>query len=152
MYIQHRFSKCCTRAKPFDFFHLFLALSLPPEGMCFSPPEKQTSTRSARVGGGKNIPGCSSFLKPQMSPNPAILPVLCTTAQHPGLILQPGEELDRVHNRVFNLISFPLGFQGAKHEGETATPRTVQPVCAPTARQAGSAQALLCSSSFQTKC
>lgn len=111
MYIQHRFSKCCTRAKPFDFFHLFLALSLPPEGMCFPPPEKQTSTRSARVGGGKNIPGCSSSLKPQMAPNPAILPVLGTSSQHPGLILQPGEELNRVHNRVFNLISFLFCFK-----------------------------------------
>lgn len=111
MYIQHRFSKCCTRAKPFDFFHLFLALSLPPEGMCFPPPEKQTSTRSPRVGGGKNIPGCSSSLKPQMAPNPAILPVLCTSSQHPGLVLQPGEELNRVHNRVFNLISFLFCFK-----------------------------------------
>lgn len=146
MYIQHRFSKHCTRAKPFDFFHLFLALSLPPEGMCFSPPEKQTSTRSARVGGGKHIPGCSSSLKPQMPPNPVILPVLCTSAQHPGLVMQPREELDRVHSRVLNLISFPLWFQEAKHEGE------VQPVCASTARQWGSAQAPLCSSPFQTKC
>lgn len=74
-------SKRCTRAKPFHFFfHLFLALSLPPDGMCFSPPEKQTSTRSARVGGGKHIPGCSSSLKPQMAPNPAILPVLSILA------------------------------------------------------------------------
>lgn len=127
MYIQHHFSKCCTRAKPFNFFHLFLAPSVPPDEMCFSPPEKQTSTRSARVGGGKHIPGCSSSLKPQMPPNPAMLPVLCTSAQHPGLVMQQREELDRVHSRVLNLISFPLWFQEAKHEGEVATPRAVQP-------------------------
>lgn len=137
MYIQHRFSKHCTRAKRFDFFHLFLALSLPPDRMCFSPPEKQTSTRSARVGGGKHIPGCFSSLKPQMAPSPAILPVLCTSAQHLGLVLQPREELDRVHSRVLNLISFPLWFQEAKHQGEVAIPRAVQPVCAPTTWQGG---------------
>lgn len=136
----------------FFFFHLFLALSLPPDGMCFSPPEKQTSTRSARVGGGKHIPGCSSSPKPQMPPNPAIFPVLCTSAQHPGLVLQPREELDRVHSRVLNLISFPLWFQEAKQEGGVATPRAVQPACAPKARQGGSGHASLCSSLLQTKC
>lgn len=74
MFIQHHFSKHCTSAKPFHFFNLLLALSLPPEGMCFYPPEKQTSTRSVGVGGGKHIPSCSSSLDLQMPPTPAVCP------------------------------------------------------------------------------
>lgn len=61
--------------------------------------------------------------------------VLCTSAQHPGLVMDPREELDGVHSRAFNLISFPLWFQEAKHKGEMATPRAVH------SKQGGSAQA-----------
>lgn len=92
MFIQHYFSKHCTRAKPFHFFNLFLALSLPPEGMYFYPPEKQTSTRSAGVGGGKHIPSCSSSLHLQVPPTPAVCPAWPAPRHVPSIwASSPGE-------------------------------------------------------------
>ena len=138
MFIQHHFSKHCMRAKPFDFFlsvPCFVTPS-PPEGMHFSPPEKQTSARSAGVGGGKHIPGCSP-LKPQMPPSPAVCPARPAphaSAQHSGLPTQPGERPHRIHSRMFNLISFPFRFQGAKQGGQTAATGAMQPAHAPTAK------------------
>lgn len=117
------FQSTAREPNPLIFFlsvPCFVAPS-PPEGMHFPPPEKQTSTRSAGVGGGKHIPGCSSSLKPQMPPTPAVCPARPASrasAQHPSLPTQPGQGPDRIRSRMFNLISFPFWFQEAK-QGES---------------------------------
>lgn len=153
MFIQHHFSKHCTRAELLNFFYLFLALSLPPEGMHFSPPEKQTSVWSAGVGGGKHIPGCSSSLKPQMPPTSAVCP-----ARHPVQVpsiqaspRSPGRGQTGYAAGYLTSSHFLFGFKEQNRGDQTATPGAVQPAHMPMARQGGSAQASLCSPPSQRK-
>lgn len=132
MFIQHHFSKHCRRAKPFDFFSLIPCFVTRSRRDVFLPSWETNKHEVSNSGTWEAHSRLLLLSQTTNATNPRICPAQMAShasAQHPDLPTQPRMGLDRIHSRMFNLISFPFWLQGAKlgGGGQTATSGAIQP-------------------------